>query len=141
MGKKILTALIISAIVTIFMAAGALKATEEQEFPDEIVLDNQGYKTDRKGPVTFSHLDHAEDYEIACNECHHEYEDGKNTWKEGDPVNKCMECHAPEESDGNIKKLSIAFHKNCKGCHKKLAREGSTDAPFKQCTECHEKKS
>ena len=134
----------------ILLALGALffiitidnvTAEEEQEVPDEISIDNKGYKTDRKGPVALSHVDHAENYDVACAECHHEYKDGKNVWEENDPVKKCAECHSPLKSDGKIKKLSIAYHKNCKGCHKKLAKEeGGTEAPYKKCSDCHEKK-
>lgn len=125
-----------------FLNTDALIAQDnEGEMPEEIVIDNEGYRQNRKGPVTFSHLAHAEDYEVTCNECHHDYEDGKNVWKEGDSVNKCSECHDPVDSDGNLKKLMLAYHRNCIGCHKKLVKEGtSEEAPYKKCYECHEKK-
>jgi hypothetical protein len=35
--------------------------------------------------------------------------------------------------------LSIAFHKSCKACHMKHAADGGTNAPYKQCTDCHGK--
>ena len=124
----------------ILLGAGHISA-DEQEPPEEIVLDSNAYKTNRRGPVAFTHLNHAEDYEVACNECHHEYKDGKNVWEEGDPVKKCAACHDPNRNQGNVKKLSIAFHKNCKTCHRKLFKSGdSEDAPFRKCTDCHEKK-
>jgi len=110
--------------------------------PEDMMIENEGYKPDRKSPVIFSHLNHAEDYEVSCMQCHHEFEDGENVWQEGDPVNKCVECHSPVENQGAVKKLSIAFHKNCKTCHRNLARAGiSKDAPYKKCTDCHKKKS
>jgi hypothetical protein len=135
--------IVLLSLGTLFfiMTLSTVTAEEEQEVPEEISIDSKGYKNDRKGPVPLSHLDHAESYDVACSECHHEYEDGKNVWEEGDPVKKCGECHSPLKSEGKIKKLSIAFHKNCKGCHKKLAREeGGTEAPYKKCSDCHEKK-
>ena len=52
----------------------------------------------------------------------------------------CSACHDPQKRDGRVRKLNIAFHKNCKGCHRKLAGEGGTEAPYKQCTDCHEKR-
>jgi len=114
----------------------------EEEPPDEIILDNKDYKSDRKDPVTLTHLNHMEDYEVACTECHHDYQEGKNVWEEGNPVKKCAACHDPVKNQEKIKKLSIAYHKNCKGCHRELARTGITkDAPYKKCTDCHEKKS
>ena len=124
----------------VLLSTGIITA-DEQEPPEEIVLEGKEYKTNRKGPVTFTHLNHAEDYEIACNKCHHEYKDGKNVWEEGDPVKKCAACHDPNKNQGDVKKLSIAFHKNCKGCHQNLAIKGETkDAPYRQCTDCHERK-
>ena len=124
----------------LFAPAASLKAAESQEVPDEIFIENKIYKTDRKGFVRFSHLEHAEGYVEACEDCHHEYKDGQNLWQEGQPVKKCSACHDPSKRQGNARKLNIAFHKNCKGCHQKLAREGGTDAPYKQCTDCHAKR-
>ena len=110
-----------------------------QDQPDEIMIDNRGYKPERKGPVNFTHLNHAEDYEIACSDCHHVYEDGKNSWEDGDPVEKCIKCHDPVENRDEVKNLRLSFHKNCKNCHRKLAQEGiSEDAPYRKCAECHE---
>jgi len=123
------------------LSAGNLVA-DEQEPPEEITLDSDVYKTNRRGPVLFSHLNHAEDYGITCDECHHDYKDGKNIWEEGDPVKKCAACHDPNKNKGNVKKLSIAFHRNCKTCHRDLYRSGdSEDAPFRKCSDCHQRKS
>lgn len=131
------------AIFTCFLLvlAGRVTVAEEPSPPDEIVIDNEGYEKDRKGPVNFPHLSHIEDYEVSCDQCHHDYQEGKNVWKEGDPVRKCADCHSPLESKGKVKKLSIAFHKNCKTCHKKAVEEGVSEAaPFKSCYHCHERK-
>lgn len=136
----ILTGIIFAC--SLFLCSGALIAQDDAgEMPEEIVINNEDYRQNRKGPVTFSHQAHAEDYEVACKDCHHDYEDGKNVWEEGDPVNRCSECHDPVSSDGNVKKLMLAYHRNCIGCHKKLVKEGtSEEAPYKKCYECHEKK-
>ena len=120
--------------------ATSTNATEEQEVPDEISINNTVYKTDRKGSVLFSHSEHADGYVESCDGCHHEYKDGQNIWEEGQPVKKCFSCHDPSKRDGRIRKLNIAYHKNCKGCHRELSREGSTQAPYRQCTDCHEKR-
>jgi hypothetical protein len=125
--------LIVSALV--FLTAGMPTAADVAEV---IVINNQGYDQDRRGPVNFSHKKHAEDYKVACDECHHEFENGKNVWKEGDPVKQCIECHDPIEKKGNAEKLQTAFHENCQGCHRDLKDK---EAPFKRCTDCHEKKS
>ncbi len=142
MNRKFFILLGITIACFLFLNTGALIAEDDdEEMPEEIVIDNEDYRQNRKGPVTFSHLSHAEDYEVACAECHHDYEDGENIWEEGDPVNRCSECHDPVDNDGNLKKLMLAYHRNCMGCHKKLVKEGvSEEAPFKKCYECHEKK-
>lgn len=142
--KKQLLCLLLTALTGLFfLSAGTLiAADDDNEFPEEIMIDNEGYRQDRKGPVNFSHLSHAEDYDAACTDCHHDYVDGKNLWEEGDDVETCTECHDPLESDGKIKKLMLAYHGLCIGCHKKLVKEGVTeDAPYKKCYECHEKKN
>jgi|WetSurSiteA1Bulk_404760.scaffolds.fasta_scaffold95930_2 predicted CXXCH cytochrome family protein len=102
---------------------------------DKIVLDQEMCGKNIRGPVEFSHFNHAADYGLSCSECHHDYVDGENIWKEGDWVNKCVECHDPCESDGKVKRLKMAFHKNCVGCHQKI----NSDAPFRACKDCHKR--
>ena len=136
MDKKGISTLIIIAISSVlFLAVGALIAAD---VPEQIKIENQGYKSDKKGPVEFHHKKHSTDYNIACIDCHHVYDGGNNVWKEGDPVKKCIECHDPEKS-GDTMKLQNAFHKNCKDCHKEISKEGK-EAPYKKCTDCHGKK-
>lgn len=122
------------------ITAAATTVTEVQEVPDEITIENKVYRTDRKGSVYFSHTEHAEGYVDECSACHHDYQDGQNVWQEGQPVQKCSACHDPSKRKGKVRKLNIAYHKNCKGCHQKLAREGGTEAPYRQCTDCHAKR-
>ena len=128
------------AVSFLLLTGLALNAEEAQEAPEEIVINNEVYKTDRKGSVLFSHSEHADNYVESCDGCHHEYKDGQNIWEEGQPVKKCSSCHDPSKREGKIRKLNIAFHKNCKGCHRELAKEGPTQAPYRQCTDCHEKR-
>jgi hypothetical protein len=129
-------------VTVLFISMGILQAFEEQSVPDEMDISNEVYKSDRKGPVPFSHVDHAEDYDLECTACHHEYEDGENVWDEGKHVKKCVECHDPLKNEGEVKRLKIAFHKNCKNCHRKIVEEEiSEDAPYKKCNGCHQKKS
>ena len=137
MNKRFPTLLIVAFSAMIFLSVGALTAADA---PDEIMLENKGYKKDKKGTVKLTHKKHHVDYKIACNECHHVYEDGKNVWKDGDPVEKCSKCHDPLKKEGKIIKLQNAYHKNCKTCHKALAKDGKPSGPFKKCTKCHEKK-
>jgi hypothetical protein len=120
-----------------FIAVGVLTAAD---VPDEVKIENPGYKSDKKGAVLLSHKKHQVDYKVACIECHHDYKDGKNVWKEGDPVKKCIECHDTNKKQGKIDKSQNAFHKNCKDCHKEQTKAGKKNAPYKKCNDCHQKK-
>jgi len=113
------------------------------ECPDDIVINTEGWPTDKYEPTTLSHKKHATEYKVQCKDCHHVYKDGKNVWEEGQAVQKCSECHNVyklgkdlREATEEEKKLSLfkAYHDNCKGCHKKEQK-----GPVK-CTECHAKK-
>jgi predicted CXXCH cytochrome family protein len=133
MGKKIL--FLLAGIISVSLVAGVgiLVATDP---PEEITL-GAGFDTLRKGAVKFPHKKHAVDAKLACTECHHVYKDGKNVFKEGDPVQKCSSCHDPKESKGNVKKLMLAYHKNCLGCHKELEKAGKPTGPTRKCNDCH----
>lgn len=118
----------------IFLSVGILTAADQ---PDLIVIQNKGYKSDKKGAVKLTHKKHAEEYKVKCEECHHIYKDGKNAWKEGDPVQKCSECHDPNEKKGAADKLQLSFHKNCHTCHKD---NKDKKAPYSKCNDCHQAK-
>ncbi|MGA2225647.1 MAG: cytochrome c3 family protein [Syntrophobacteraceae bacterium] len=133
------------AIAAVFMFSAALLALAQQKAPDEITIKSELWPTPTKAAVKFSHKKHAEEYKVACNQCHHVYKDGQNTWKEGDTVQKCDKCHteATVQGEGKLppdqKKLNLkfAFHSNCTPCHKKLKSEKpDTKAPT-TCAGCH----
>jgi hypothetical protein len=137
MKGRFLNAFVLMLMAAVFVMVGVLTAAE---IPTEITIESKGYAERKKGPVKFNHKKHQTDYKIACTECHHVYKDGKNVWKQGDPVQKCSACHDPNEKKGNADKLQNAFHKNCKDCHKKEVEEGKVKkAPYKKCNDCHEK--
>lgn len=85
------------------------------------------HATDKYQGAPFNHKKHADTLKD-CKVCHH-------TWKEGEKVKKCVECHTKDS------KLTAknAFHKNCRGCHRKLKKEGKPTGPT-ACTKCHPKK-
>ena len=133
-------AFFLSAIIlflAIFTGVGIIIATD---IPDEINIKAEAFGTYKKGPVKLNHKKHSADYKIACTECHHRYEGGKNIFKEGDPVQKCSGCHDAKKSEGNVKKLMLAYHNNCQGCHKDMKKEGKNTGPTNKCAECHEEK-
>ena len=116
--------------------------------PETITMDSKVFGEHTKALVTFSHKKHNVDYKVACAECHHKYEGGKNVWKEGDPVEKCDACHKeakPPAGDKSSKAEKIqkyyftAIHENCVGCHKEMKKAGKPTGPT-SCTDCHPKK-
>jgi hypothetical protein len=137
MRKRILFLGAVIVSIALFAGTSILIATEA---PDEISIYADAIKTHKKGPVKLTHKKHNSDYKIACTECHHVYEGGKNTYKEGDPVQKCQECHDAVKSEGKVKKLMLAYHKNCQDCHKELDKAGKKAGPTKKCNDCHAKK-
>ena len=137
MRKRILFvgALIVSA--ALFATVGIPLATDA---PEKINILDSSIEKPKKGAVNFTHKKHAVDYKIACTECHHVYKDGKNVFKQGDPIQKCSACHDPVKSEGKVKKLMLAFHQNCQGCHKELETAGKPRGPTRKCNDCHETK-
>jgi hypothetical protein len=127
------------------MFSAALLALAAQQPPDEITLKPSIWPTLTKTPVKFSHKLHATQYKIACNQCHHVYKDGKNTWKEGDEVQKCEKCHTNAITQGEMKlspeekklNLKYAFHTNCQPCHKKAKAENPESKAPTTCAGCH----
>jgi len=137
MNKKTLTLVMVVLSCLLFFTTSTLIAND---IPDIITIENEGYKKDKKSPVILNHKKHNNNYGILCNKCHHVYKDGENIWKDTDHVQKCIECHDPIKTKGDVKKLQLAFHKNCKNCHKNvMKKESDKNAPFKKCKECHKK--
>ena len=92
MGKRFLTILAIAGLMCSVALLG-LSGAAEQKVPDDITIQAKLWKNHTKSPVKLSHKKHSEEYGAKCDECHHVIENGKNVWKEGDKVQKCMECH------------------------------------------------
>ncbi len=131
----------ILVVLAVFMASFVVFA--QQKAPDTMSI--KAFPTPTKAAVELTHKKHAEDHKIACSECHHVYKDGKNVWKDSDPVDKCGKCHtnmvvegekklSPEDQKLNLK---LAYHNNCVACHQKLKKEKpDTKAPV-TCAQCH----
>jgi hypothetical protein len=93
--------------------------------------------TRRKPPVQFSHRVH--DRQVACTQCHHDYQGRRNVWCEGQPVQKCQACHGlrPEARRLDLKN---ALHRQCKGCHLRLRQQRRQAGPI-ECQGCHRSQS
>jgi hypothetical protein len=138
-GKLVSCGLLV--ILVVFTAA--LAVTAQQKAPEKITI--KEFPNPTKGAVEFSHEKHNVEYKIVCTQCHHKYVDGKNTWKEGDPAEKCNKCHTELTIEGEKKlppdqqklNLKLAFHNECQGCHQKMKKENpATKAPV-TCAACH----
>ena len=159
MRNKILRVSVAVALATLFIAAGIYAKVT----PDVIPLQDPAYKKHKKGVVQFEHKKHFDDYakdypefyKNGCGECHHDKDNKPLTeLKEGDEVQKCIECHkipaeAPKGKKAK-KKLSKkekikeyhaeALHANCKVCHKKFNKKYKPKKAPTTCTKCHPKK-
>ena len=133
------------ALAAAFLFSAALLVRAAQQAPDEITIKPSIWPTLTKSAVVFNHKKHSQDYKIACTQCHHVYKDGQNTWKEGDPVEKCEKCHTEATVQGEAKlppdqkklNLKLAFHNNCINCHKKLKAENPESKAPTTCAGCH----
>jgi len=158
MRKKILRVSVVVALATLFIAAGIYA----KAVPDVIPLADPAYKKHKKGVVKFEHKKHWDDYakeypefyKNGCGECHHDKDNKPLTeLKDGDDVQKCIECHkiAAEAPKGKKakKKLSKkekikeyhaeALHANCRVCHKKFNKKYKPKKAPTTCTKCHPK--
>ena len=159
MRKKYLRISVVVALATLFIAAGIYAKAA----PDVIPLADPAYKEHKKGVVQFEHKKHWHDYskdypelyKNGCGECHHDKDNKPLTeLKDGDDVQKCIECHkiAAEAPKGKKakKKLSKkekikeyhaeALHANCRVCHKKFNKKYKPKKAPTTCTKCHPKK-
>jgi hypothetical protein len=143
--KSLLLTLGVLALGTLFMVSGALAG----DVPETFTMHSKIYKKAKKIHQSFTHKKHATDYKIACTDCHHEYKDGKNVWKEGQEVKKCEACHTDPKKPKKPKDKELtkeqkiashywAIHENCVGCHKELKKAQKPTGPT-SCTKCHPK--
>jgi hypothetical protein len=158
MNKKLLV-LVIVGFAALFVVTGIYA----KAVPEIIKLEDPAYKEHKKGVVHFEHGKHQNEYvekypefyKNGCGECHHD-KDNKPlaSLKEGDDVQKCIECHkiAAEAPKGKKakKKLSKkekikdyhaeALHANCRDCHRKFNKKykPKKKAPT-TCAKCHPK--
>jgi hypothetical protein len=160
MTKKHSITTVIIGVAILFVSA----AIYAKSAPDVIELKDPAYKKHKKGVVHFEHKKHQDDYakqypeyyKNGCGECHHD-KDNKplSNLKEGDEVQKCIECHkiAAEAPKGKKAKKKLtkkekikdyhaeALHANCRVCHKNYNKKykPKKKAPT-TCAKCHPKK-
>ena len=98
MNRKLIQISAVVGIAVLFLVAGIYAKT----VPDMIKLADPAYEKHKKGIVEFSHGKHQKDYaeqypelyKRGCGECHHDENNKPLTGlKEGDDVQRCIECH------------------------------------------------
>ncbi|RJR42702.1 MAG: hypothetical protein C4576_15610 [Desulfobacteraceae bacterium] len=143
--KKCVVAVAAGCCILFFIITGgfftATSAKEAESSLDAFTIENKGYKSERKGPVDFSHRKHAMDYRVSCWDCHHEYKDGKNIYSPWEQTQQCSECHDPVKSKDKIPSLQKAFHMNCRDCHLKMAEQKKKTGPYRKCFGCHKEEA
>lgn len=142
MNVRVFTTLLLTVC---FVGATALIVTADVPEEDVLVLDSPLYQEHTWPVVSFNHTMHFDDLGYDCTECHHLYKGGENVWDEDQGVKKCQECHN-EPTVKNERRLPIpkqklnlklAFHDNCKGCHRTYNHENDTDSAPIRCQDCH----
>ena len=119
--------------IILFWCLGAWGTVGPSTPPDESWLRIQKLRPE-KPPVRFSHLRHPKPG-IPCEACHHDYQEGRNLWREGQPVEKCQDCHGLTSKAGLLD-AEDAFHRLCKGCHLSKRKVRQPAGPIK-CEGCH----
>jgi len=130
-------------LVILVLFTANMLVLAQQTAPEKITI--KEFPSPTKGAVEFSHQKHNVEYKITCTQCHHKFVEGKNVWKEGDPVEKCNKCHTEMTVEGEKKlppdqqklNLKLAFHNECQGCHLKMKKENPSTKAAVTCGTCH----
>lgn len=123
--------------LTLLWGLGAWGTTGPTEPPDESWLMIKQPWRQEKPLVKFSHRRH-DKQGIACEQCHHDYQRGRNLWRQGQPVKKCQACHGLIARTGRPD-VKNAFHRQCKGCHLALRKTRRPGGPV-NCEGCHRRR-
>ena len=108
-------------VATILLIAGmySVSVNAKHATPKKVIL-----KSKMMGNVTFDHAAHLKKAGGKCITCHHKM-------KTNPKKMACKACHT-KKTEGKKLSLKNAFHKTCKGCHKK--KGGPTN-----CKGCHKR--
>jgi len=124
----------ISRVILILLGAGVAMAASQVPEKEILIFTPEVFKERKHGPVPFAHKKHEQ---LECAQCHHDYKDGTNVWKQGDEVKKCGACHKLESTE-EMPSLERAMHAHCLRCHKDRKKAGKKAGPA-VCLLCHPK--
>ena len=133
------TLAVLACFWAVLVLVGLTMAAEwPADVPEEKLINDPVFEGQhKKGPVKFPHKEHFVEKNVQCDQCHHDFKDGKNVWQPTDPVKTCSSCHKYDETEGKMYKLKMgtAFHNLCRKCH---ADNGKGP---KNCDGCHQPKA
>lgn len=111
--------------------------------PKEIILKSTVDPSENPRLAFFPHAQHQKEY--YCSTCHHitDKNGKKIPFDQGMKVEKCESCHnkaaAYRGMPEKLTPLKNVAHLRCKGCHRKLKKEGKSTGPI-TCKGCHREK-
>ena len=120
----------LTAILILALALGAGLALAQE---DNLVINSQVLGPHARPLVKFAHARHSEKVPD-CLTCHHDFSPtGNRGASEGQA---CSDCHSPQPTAKNAVSLTMAFHQQCKSCHRFAAGKGQPSGPV-MCGGCH----
>ena len=136
---------------THLFAAGTIRSVIEFDGADETSHDLSAFGSVYQGSVTFSHGNHAADYNVTCGRCHHD-DSGEPLadLSPGEEINSCTDCHDQEgllrgkamaDASGEdiLAHYPNAMHQMCIGCHKTQNNRTHFMKAPEACRGCHAK--
>ena len=115
-------------ILVLAFAAGLALAQD-----DDLVINSQALGEHARPLVKFGHAKHSEKIPD-CTTCHHDFSPTGN--RGGSEGQFCSDCHGARSTAKNSVSLTMAFHKQCKDCHRFAADKGQAAGPV-MCGGCH----
>jgi hypothetical protein len=137
--KKVAFITAVAAVTLIGVSLGSRSA---------VIAETAGLKTPDKEititgkkPARFDHNKHLA-LGVTCGQCHHDAEHNPLAEEailamDNSTKLQCASCHNAEFANEKLNSVKLAFHGNCKECHKQGV--GDIKGPTK-CTDCHLKK-
>lgn len=120
----------LAAILILVLAFGASLAPAQD---DVMTINSQALGEHTRPLVKFTHAKHSEKIPD-CTTCHHDFSPtGNRGSSEGQ---FCSDCHSAQPTAKNSVPLNMAFHKQCKDCHRFAAGKGQPTGPV-MCGGCH----
>ncbi len=121
-------------LILALLLAGAVCASLAWAQDEFMTLNSKALGDHERPLVVFNHGKHSEKIATNCVTCHHDFTaTGDRGSSEGQP---CSDCHTAKPTAKNSVGLAMAFHKQCKDCHRFAAEKGRPGGPV-MCGDCH----